>query len=295
MPWFSYHGGHSGQFCRHARGELAAVVARAAEVGFTTYGLSEHCPRGRPEELFPDESDLTPADLEAMFAAYLGEAARLREQWADRLEILVGFETEALPADGWADAMRRLRASLPACDYVIGSVHHVRGICIDMNSETTRRAADAVGGQEALELEYFDLVAEVAAELRPEVIGHIDLIRKFEPQPVFGPVVARRIDDTLEAVRDAGSALDVNAAPARRQMGPVYPLPWILERARHIGVPVTLGDDSHGPADVGVGLDASMRAIAAAGYRELSYLTRRDGVVARVAAPIADVHPAAPG
>jgi histidinol-phosphatase (PHP family) len=57
-------------------------------------------------------------------------------------------------------------------------------------------------------------------------------------------------------------------------MGPVYPIPWILERARAIGVPVTLGDDSHGPADVGVGLDACIRAIAAAGYREVHYLTK---------------------
>ena len=28
MPWFSYHGGHSGQFCRHAKDMLAAVVER---------------------------------------------------------------------------------------------------------------------------------------------------------------------------------------------------------------------------------------------------------------------------
>ena len=26
MAWFSFHGGHSGQFCPHAEGELAAVL-----------------------------------------------------------------------------------------------------------------------------------------------------------------------------------------------------------------------------------------------------------------------------
>src|SRR5438105_7706030 len=63
MPWFSYHGGHSGQFCRHAKGELEAVVERAIATGFTHYGLSEHCPRYRSEDLFPGEEDLGPAGL----------------------------------------------------------------------------------------------------------------------------------------------------------------------------------------------------------------------------------------
>jgi histidinol-phosphatase (PHP family) len=294
MPCFSYHGGHSGEFCRHARGELAAVVARAAAAGFTTYGLSEHCPRSRAEDLFPDESDLAPADLDRLFAAYLAEATRLAGEWADRLEVLVGFETEAVPPASWAGDMRSLRASLPRCDYVIGSVHHVGGVCIDLSAERTREAAEACGGRQALEIAYFDLVAEVAEALRPEVIGHIDLIRKFDgPDPRFAPPVWRAIDRALEAARAAGSALDVNAAPARRSMGPVYPLVGILERARVIGVPVTLGDDSHGPDDVGVGLDACMTAIAAAGYREVHHLTREGGVVTLVAAPIESVAPAA--
>jgi histidinol-phosphatase (PHP family) len=269
------------------------VIARASEVGFTTYGVSEHCPRTAPEQLFPDERDLAPADLERMFREYLAEAARLRDEWRDRLEVLVGFETEALPDDGFAAEMRRLRASVPECDYVIGSVHHVRGMCIDLDAAATARAAEQLGGRRELEITYFERVARVAAELGPEVIGHIDLIRKFEPQPTFEPAVRSAVDAALEAVRAAGSALDVNAAPARRKMGPVYPLPWILERARALDIPVTLGDDSHGPDDVGIGLDACMRAIAAAGYRWVHQLTRRDGRVELVAVPIDDVRPAA--
>jgi len=60
-----------------------------------------------------------------------------------------------------------------------------------------------------------------------------------------------------------------------------------------MGVRVTLGDDSHGPDDVGVGLDACLRAIARAGYREVHRLGRRDGVVRALAVPLADVGPRA--
>lgn len=291
MVWFSYHGGHSGRYCRHAKGALADVVAGALRAGFTTYGLSEHCPRHRVEDLFPEEQDLSIDDLESMFSAYRAEAIRLRDEYADRLEILIGFETETVPPESWPQAMKTLRSEAAVCDYVVGSVHHVDGMCIDSTPEGTNAVAESFGGVEQLQLAYFELVAEVADELSPEVLGHIDLIRKFDPQPEFSAPVRAAIERALEAAKASGSALDVNAAPHRRGTGPVYPVPWILERACHMGVRVTLGDDSHGPGDVGVGLDACTAAIAAAGYREVHYLTKKNGAVEMIAAPLSSVKP----
>src|SRR5690349_20770949 len=118
MVWFSYHGGHSGAFCRHAKDSLEQIVERAIEAGFTHYGLSEHCPRYRVEDLLPDETDLTPADLVASFRAYAAEAFALRERFEGRIELIVGFETERLPPDGWHARMLELRASAPF-EYVI--------------------------------------------------------------------------------------------------------------------------------------------------------------------------------
>jgi histidinol-phosphatase (PHP family) len=46
---------HSGQFCLHAHGTLEDVVLRAIELGFKTYGLSEHMPRTRLQDLYPEE------------------------------------------------------------------------------------------------------------------------------------------------------------------------------------------------------------------------------------------------
>lgn len=46
----------TGQFCRHAKGQLEDVVLEAIRQGFTTYGLSEHVPRYREEDLYPEEA-----------------------------------------------------------------------------------------------------------------------------------------------------------------------------------------------------------------------------------------------
>src|SRR5256885_12762121 len=131
MPWFSYHGGHSGQFCRHAKGELRAVVERAVAAGFTHYGLSEHCPRYREQDLFGDESEHGGTDaLLSAFTAYVAHAFELRAQYADQIELLVGFESERLPPGDWAARMRAVRQSAPF-DYMVGSVHDVEAEFVD--------------------------------------------------------------------------------------------------------------------------------------------------------------------
>jgi histidinol-phosphatase (PHP family) len=295
VPWFSYHGGHSGQYTRHANGSLEEVVESAIRAGFSTYGLSEHAPRYRAEDLFPDESDLAPEDLLRSFEEYLRTALALRDRCAHRIELLVGFETEVLPPESWLERTRELRHRHPEFEYVVGSVHHLGNASIDMTPELTARVADELGGRDALDRLYFERVAEMVERLRPEVVGHFDLIRKFDgAEKDFAPETWRQIERALEATRASGAMLDVNAAPARREMGPVYPLPPLLERAREMEIPVTLGDDSHGPAEVGVGLDACLRAIAQAGYRSVHYLTRERGELRLESAPLDEVRPRPP-
>jgi HisJ family histidinol phosphate phosphatase len=49
------HHSHSGQFCKHATGLLEDVVLEALRQGFEVYGLTEHVPRYRTEDLYPEE------------------------------------------------------------------------------------------------------------------------------------------------------------------------------------------------------------------------------------------------
>jgi histidinol-phosphatase (PHP family) len=296
LPWFSYHGGHSGEFSRHAAGCLEDVVRSAVQAGFSIYGLSEHAPRYRVEDLFPDETDLRVEDLARIFESYVGTALALRERYADRIELLIGFESEVVPEQGWAEQMCELRRRHPEFDYLVGSVHHVGGSGIDVTPELTAKVSEEVGGRDALERLYFELVGEMVERLRPEIVGHFDLIRKFDGFGAsFGPGTWKYIERALEVIRGVGSVLDVNAAPVRRGMGPVYPLPPLLERAREMGIPVTLGDDSHGPAEVGVGLDACLEAIRRAGYRRVHYLTGERGEVRLGSAPLDAVRPRSRG
>lgn len=76
------HHSHSGEFCKHASSSLDEVVARAAELGFTHFHLSEHAPRSRDKDLYPEEIEagMTPASLEEQFSAYLKKARKVQQK-----------------------------------------------------------------------------------------------------------------------------------------------------------------------------------------------------------------------
>lgn len=152
------HHSHSGQFCRHAKDDLEQVVSRAVELGFKTYGLSEHAPRYREEDLFPEEvgrhqsfnpgkslmmmqADLEPSDLALIYDDFLKTATRLQEHYRDRIRLLVGLETDFItPLD-----LERTKALLEArreVQYVVGSVHHVAGVSIDFDQTTYLRSIE---------------------------------------------------------------------------------------------------------------------------------------------------------
>ena len=53
MP-FSHHS-HSGEFCLHAKDSLEDIVLTAIQKGMRIIALTEHMPRDRPEDLYPEE------------------------------------------------------------------------------------------------------------------------------------------------------------------------------------------------------------------------------------------------
>ena len=54
----SLHGGHSGEFCSHARDGLENIILRYMDLGFTRVGITEHVPPSHADFLYPDEKNL---------------------------------------------------------------------------------------------------------------------------------------------------------------------------------------------------------------------------------------------
>lgn len=285
----SLHGGHSSGYCDHATDPLARMLDAAASGGMAVFGVTEHCPRVEPERLYDEERVLgwTVETLDRLFGEYAAELDRLIPAYAGRLEVLKGFEAEMVPEDRYAALTREWRERL-GFDYIVGSVHYVAGHIIDYTPDRFARAVEASGGPEGVCVAYFQNVAKMVLALRPEVVGHFDLIRRCFPDDtvVSAPAVRAAAREALAAVREAGAILDVNTGGYRKGLGRPYPAPWIVEEARDTGIPLCFGDDSHSVAQVGAGIDEARAYLLAHGVREITRLRRGSAGLDRETVPL---------
>jgi len=290
-PWaVSLHGGHSGQFCDHGHGTLRAVIEAAVAAGYHTFGVTEHAPRVEPRHLFPEEIALAwdAPKLMRDFEEYAAVLRGLAEEFADRLDVLRGFEIEVVPHDRYVDLMTDLRERF-GFEYTVGSVHWIDDIVIDYKKPEFDRAAARYGGPEGLAVEYYGRVREMVAALRPEVVGHPDLPRKFAVprEAVETPRVREAAGRALDTIAEVGSILDVNTAPLRKGEDMPYPAPWLVEMALARRIPFCFGDDSHRPSDVGGGVPEARQYLLDNGVNEITYLAHEGERLMKKVVPLA--------
>jgi len=212
-------------------GDLEDIVTEAIRQGFRVFGLSEHVPRYRASDLYPEEDGLTPEDLMKQFEGYIEEAHRLKLAYRDEITLLVGLETEyitSLDLDNLGGILERFGERV---EYVVGSVHHVRGIPIDFDLATFQSCLGTFDGeteQERMEgylCAYFDAQYEVLERFRPEIVGHIDLCRLYIPHLLFSdyPRAEKKLKRNISFAVDYGALFEANAAPFRKGWDTAYP------------------------------------------------------------------------
>lgn len=285
VPWkVSLHGGHSGAFCDHAEGTLRQILEAAVAQKMSVFGITEHAPRLGERFLYAREIELgwDVPKLERDFRAYRSALDPLVREFSPRLQVLRGFEAEVVPSSTYADVMRSYRSDM-GFDYMVGSVHFVGEIIIDSEPEDFERALNWAGGLEALAKRYYEAIARMVEALRPEVVGHLDLVRKNGRHhgPLDTPAIRRSALEALEVIRRRDCILDLNTAGYRKNLGCPYPEPWLLRQAHEMGIGVCFGDDSHSPAQVGAGIEEARLYLLDNGVSEIRTLAKEGDRVVR--------------
>lgn len=284
-PWrVSLHGGHSGEFCEHAEGDLRQVLEAAVRAGYRTFGVTEHAPRSESRFLYAEEIekgyDVT--RLAADFESYAATVFRLADELAEDLQVLRAFEIEVVPGGGYVEEMKALRQR-HGFDYMVGSVHYVDEISIDGAPSDFERAVRDHGGLEALAIRYYEEVTAMIEALRPEVVGHLDLIRLLagESAALDTPSIRSGAHRTLEAALSCSAIIDVNTAAYRKGLASPYPAPWLVQEAASMGLGFCFGDDSHGPDQVGTGIDRARDYLLTNDVTTIAVLTREGNDLVR--------------
>ncbi|MGV3593405.1 MAG: histidinol-phosphatase [Gammaproteobacteria bacterium] len=263
----SVHGGHSGQFCHHAKDSLEAVVQAYVDAGFAWAGITEHMPPLDDSKRYFDEADsnIAAAALQEQFKRYFAECRRLQQQFAGKIRLFCAFETETY--SGSSAFVKQLIAQTQP-DYIVGSVHHVGDIGIDETPALYAAATAKAGGLEALYCNYFDAQHAMLQDLMPAVVGHFDLVRIFDRDYLTTlqlPNVWMRIERNLAFIRQHDLIMDFNLRGFDKSTEQ-YPSMPVLRRALELGVSIVPGDDSHGVSSVGRNYDRGAALLAELGH-----------------------------
>jgi histidinol-phosphatase (PHP family) len=261
------HGGHSGQFCHHAKDSLEAVVQAYIAAGFTWAGITEHMPPLDDSKRYFDEADsgIAASALQTQFRTYFAECRRLQQRYADWIRLFTAFETETY--SGSSAFVKQLIAETRP-DYIVGSVHHVGDIGIDETPALYAAATEKAGGVEALYCQYFDAQLAMMEDLLPAVVGHFDLIRIFDRDylnTLKRPEVWSRVERNLTFLARKGLIMDFNLRGFDKATEQ-YPSNPVLRRALELGVNIVPGDDSHGVSSVGRNYDKGVALLAELGH-----------------------------
>ena len=264
----SLHGGHSGEFCQHAEDSLLEVVDAYERQGFSYVGITEHMPPPDERFLYPDEREagFTARKLATRFDRYITTCRRLQKDRASHMQVLVGFETETYT--GSMDFVQKLIEKYTP-DFIVGSVHHADDINFDYDEAHYRNAIRALGGINALYDRYFDAQYEMITRLSPQVVGHFDLVRVFDPgypERLRQTDIVEKIDRNLAAVKELGLILDLNMRALSKGASEPYPSRSVLEKALEMEIPIVPGDDSHGAATVGKHIGKGIKLLKKMGF-----------------------------
>lgn len=209
------------------------MVLAAIGKGMTAIGFSDH------SYTFFDESYCL---LLAKYGDYQREIHRLSEKYRGKIQIFCGIEQDfysVAPVEGF--------------DYVIGSVHYLRVgneyIPVDETPEILVEAAEKHFGGDMLSLAecYFATVAELK---NMDLIGHFDLIRKFNRDGrLFSESDPRYIaaaQQAADALLQTGKPFEVNTgAVCKGYLDTPYPSREILSYIASRGGKFVLSSDCH--------------------------------------------------
>ncbi len=264
----SIHGGHSKEFCLHAKDLLEDIIKKYIQKGYYWVGITEHAPPLNDAFRYPDEkaANISADQLNDQFNNYILKLNKLKKIYAEKIKIYIGFETEAY--EGYIDYTKKL-IKIHRPDYIVGSIHHINNICFDFSKTLYKKAIKSCGDIDSMYGKYFDKQYELIRELKPSVLGHFDLIRIFDPEykkRIKQKFIFSKIIKNLKECRDNDIILDFNTRALKKNAPEPYISGIILEQAKEIGVKVVPGDDSHGINDIDTDINTGIKILFDQGF-----------------------------
>jgi histidinol-phosphatase (PHP family) len=246
--------------CGHASGTPEEYIEQAIKKGIEIYGFSDHAPL--PDHL---REGVTMKSSEA--EEYIKKIERVRDIYEDRISVMIGFEVDyplhkSFSRDYFDD---------PRIDYIIGSIHYIKEQPVDYEEDLRIYKEKGI---DQVYREYYETLVELAASGLVDILGHLDLIKKFGYRS--SEDLSGYIKEIAYQAKKTDTAIEINTAGLRKPVNELYPSREILEILQKQGVQFTIGADAHSPEEVGSDLTIAAELLRSIGVKELVYFSKRE-------------------
>lgn len=187
----------------------------------------------------------------------------IREEYRDRLDVRIGIEIGLQPHLG--DRYREMVRVYPF-DYVIGSVHLIRGMDPYYGKLFAGRP-DAEAYREA----FVETLQCLEGVRDFDALGHLDYVVRYgkhQAEEYSYRKFADEIDAVLKKLISMGKGLEMNTGGLKYGLGFCNPHPDVMKRYRELGGEiVTIGADAHRPEHVAYDFKQAAEILKTCGFR----------------------------
>lgn len=259
--------------CKHAVGMPAEYAAVAESRGLKGIIITCHGP-------LPDGLGIDHRMAPEEFDRYIELVAATREEFAGRVDVRLGLESDYFPGiEAWAE---KLHARAPL-HHVLGSVHMQVG---------HYRAKYFKGDPFAYQQLYFQHLAESAETRLFDTLAHPDLVKNDSPRDWEFSRLEPDITRALDRIARTGVAMELNTSGLLKSVPEMNPGPRMLELIRERGIPVVLGADAHRPSRVADRYEEALQMLADLGFRTVSFFLVRRRQEVTIETALASLRPA---
>ena len=243
--------------CKHASGRPEEYMAAAVAAGLDGIGVADHFPWPAG---YDEKHRMAPEE----FPTYKNIVEDLRSKAPSGMNILFAAEADWVPGhmDETLDVLEKERF-----DYVIGSIHFVDDLPFD--HPDYKAVWFAEGRPAFIWRRYYELMRDMVASGKFDVIGHFDLPKKFGIRPPPEAETDVLVDDIIAMAADLGVAVEINTSGLRKPVGEMYPSIDILRRIAKLGMVVVLGSDAHAPEEVAMDFGKAVEIAREAGFMRI--------------------------
>lgn len=249
------------EFSTDSDAPVRSMLDAAVEKGLRAVYITDHMDLDFPPQ---EEKHLTgPPPFQFNVEEYFRVLTPLKEEYRGKLEVRIGIETGLQPHLG--KEYSKLTQDHPF-DYVIGSVHLIRGLD-PYYGKLFEGRTDADAYREA----FVETLRCLEGAPDFDSLGHLDYVVRYgknREQEYSYQCFADEIDEVLKRLILLGKGLEVNTGGLKYGLGFPNPHPDVIRRYRELGGEIiTVGADAHRPEHVAYDFGKAAEILKECGFR----------------------------